>query len=121
LDQKTVAALSERLSPYVRLGNARRETLSLLTLGLISARTTNLSVLAYERTAAASTASTYRRLQRFFQHADPGEDWAAPVVAGLAQLEGPCRLILDRTNWKVGRRRSTCWCWRWRRDGTGWR
>ncbi len=37
MDQKTVAALSERLSPHVELGNARRETLSLLTLGPISA------------------------------------------------------------------------------------
>jgi hypothetical protein len=105
MDQKTVAALAERVSPYVRLGNARRETLSLLVLGLLSARTTNLSVLACERNAAASTASTYRRLQRFFQHAEPGADWAAPVVAGLARLgPGPHRLILDRTNWKIGRR-----------------
>jgi len=104
VDQKTVAALSETLSPHVALGNARRETLSLLTLGMLNARTTNLSVLACERRAAASTASTYRRLQRFFQHADPGEDWAAPVVAGLVGLRGPRTLILDRTNWKVGRR-----------------
>ena len=101
--QKTVAALSERVAPYVELGNDRRETLSQLTLGLVSARTTNLSVLAGERVAAASTASTYRRYQRFFQHADPGEDWAAPVVAALGGLEGPRTLILDRTNWKVGR------------------
>jgi hypothetical protein len=103
LYQKTVAALSERVSPYVPLGNDRRETLSQLTLGLLSARTTNLSVLAAERVASASTASTYRRYQRFFQFADPGEDWAAPVVAALARLEGPRTLILDRTNWKVGR------------------
>jgi hypothetical protein len=105
MDQKTVAALAERVSPYVSLGNARRETLSLLVLGLLSARTTNLSVLACERNAPATTASTYRRLQRFFQHAEPGADWATPVVAGLAGLgAGPHRLILDRTNWKIGRR-----------------
>ena len=105
MDQKTVAALAERVSPFVRLGNARRETLSLLVLGLLSARTTNLSVLACERAAPARTRSTYRRLQRFFQYAEPGADWAAPVVAGLAGLgPGPHRLILDRTNWKIGRR-----------------
>jgi hypothetical protein len=105
MDQKTVAALAERVSSHVSLGNARRETLSLLVLGLLSARTTNLSVLACERDAPATTASTYRRLQRFFQHAEPGADWAAPVVAGLAGLgPGPHRLILDRTNWKIGRR-----------------
>lgn len=102
--QKTVAALAARVAPYVGLSNDRRETLSQLTLGLLSARTTNLSVLAAERVAAASTASTHRRYQRFFQFADPGEDWAAPVVTALAGLEGPRTLILDRTNWKVGRR-----------------
>jgi Transposase DDE domain len=102
--QKTVAALSARVAPYVGLSNDRRETLSQLTLGLLSARTTNLSVLAAERVAAASTASTHRRYQRFFQFADPGEDWAAPVVTALAGIEGPRTLILDRTNWKVGRR-----------------
>jgi len=104
VDQKTIAALSENLSPHVDLSNSRRETLSLLTLAMLSARTTNLSVLACERSASASTASTYRRLQRFFQHADPGEDWAAPVVAALAELKGPVTLILDRTNWKAGRK-----------------
>ena len=60
-------------------------------------------MLAAERVAAASTASTYRRYQRFFQFADPGEDWAAPVVAALGGSAGPRTLILDRTNWKVGR------------------
>ena len=31
-------------------------------------------------------------------------DRAAPVVAGLLQLDGPLTLVLARTNWKVGRR-----------------
>jgi hypothetical protein len=104
VDQKTTAALSERLSPHVSLSNDRRLTLAFLTIGMLSARTTNLSVLASEWTGTALVGSTYRRLQRFFQFADVGEDWAALVVAGLLQLEGPLTLVLDRTNWKVGRR-----------------
>ena len=86
MDQKTVAALAERVSPYVSLGNARRETLSLLVSGMLSARTTNPSVLACERNAPASTASTYRRLQRFFQHAEPGADWAAPPSSSANRI-----------------------------------
>lgn len=70
--QKTVAALSERVAPHVALGNDRRETLGQLTLGLVSARTANLSVLAGERVAAASTASTYRRYQRSSSTPIPG-------------------------------------------------
>jgi hypothetical protein len=102
--QKTVAALSERVAPHVAFGSDRRETLCQLTLGLLSARTTNLSVLAAERVSAAQTASSYRRSQRFFQFADPGDDWAAPLVAMLGGSKGPRTLILYRTNWKVGRR-----------------
>ena len=104
MDQKTATALSERLSPHVSLSKDRRETLAFLTVGMLSARTANLSVLATERPGPALVSSTYRRLQRFFQFAELGEDWAAPVVAGLLRLDGPLTLVLDRTNWKVGRR-----------------
>ena len=104
MDQKTVAALSETLSPHVASGNARRETLSLLTLGMLNARTTNLSVLACERRAAASTASTYRRLQRFFQHVDLGPDWTVTIIARLIGPSGDWTLALDRTSWKIGTR-----------------
>lgn len=104
MDQKTAVALSGRLSPHVSLGNDRRETLAFLILAMLSARTTNLSVLACERPGAVLVSSTYRRLQRFFEFAAPGEDWAAPAAAGLLGLDGPLTLVLDRTNWKVGRR-----------------
>ena len=104
MDQKTAAALAERLSPHVALSNDRRETLAFLAVGMLSARTPNLSVLASERPGSVLVSSTYRRLQRFFQFAAVEEDWAAPVAAGLLRLDGPLTLILDRTNWKVGRR-----------------
>lgn len=103
MDQKTVAALSDRLLPHVALSNDRRETLAFLTVAMLSARAANLSVLASERAGTVQVSSTYRRLQRFFQLAPLGEDWAAPVVAGLLRLDGPLTLVLDRTNWKVGR------------------
>ena len=109
MDRKTAAALAERRSPHVGLSNDRRETLAFLAVGLLSARTPNLSVLASERPGSVRpgsvlVSSTYRRLQRFFRFADLGEDWAAPVLAGLLKLDGPLTLVLDRTNWKVGRR-----------------
>jgi hypothetical protein len=103
LDPKTVAALAEKLSPHVDLSKSRCETLSFLTLAMISARTSNLSILAGERVAAAQPDSTYRRLQRLFQHADLEADWAAPIVTALAGITGPRKLVLDRTNWKTGR------------------
>ena len=47
-------------------------------------------------------ASTYRRLQRFFLHVRLEEDWAAPLLAGVAGGAEKRTLIIDRTNWKVG-------------------
>ena len=50
--------------------------MALLVIGMIGARTVNLAHLACERgSALAELASTYRRLQRFFQHVALAEDW----------------------------------------------
>lgn len=46
MDHRLIAALADRLAPHGPPGKARRETLGLLTAGMISARTTNLSHLA---------------------------------------------------------------------------
>ncbi|MGL5138270.1 MAG: IS4 family transposase [Beijerinckiaceae bacterium] len=98
-----VAALASKLSPHVGLGKTRLETLCLLIVGVISARTVNLSHLASERAGPVRIASTYRRLQRFFQHVKLPEDWAALVIMRLLGLKGSWYLCLDRTNWKIGR------------------
>ncbi len=46
-------------------------------------------------------ASTYRRLQRFFQHVIPDEDWAARLIVTLLGVKGSWTLCLDRTNWQI--------------------
>ena len=71
-----LADLSKLLAPHVPLGKSRLETLCLLVLGVISARTVNLTHIAAERPARAKVASTYRRLQRFFQQVALPEDWS---------------------------------------------
>lgn len=104
LTHKAITALTSTLSPHVPLGKTRLETLSLLIVAMISARTVNLSHLACERAGQVLIASTYRRLQRFFQHVALPEDWSARLVVHLLGLTGPWRLCLDRTNWKIGKR-----------------
>lgn len=104
LTHKAITALASRLSPHVPLSKTRLETLSLLIVAMISARTVNLSHLACERTGSAQIASTYRRLQRFFQHVSLPEDWSARLVVRLLGLTGTWYLCLDRTNWKIGTR-----------------
>ncbi len=104
MSHKTVTALSSRLSPHVSLSKSRLETLSLLIVAMVSARTVNLSHLACERGGSVLIASTYRRLQRFFQHVSLPEDWSARLVVRLLGLTGTWHLCLDRTNWKIGAR-----------------
>jgi hypothetical protein len=101
---RAITALQKTLRPHVDLSKSRLETLCLIVVGMISARTVNLSHLASERPGTARIASTYRRLQRFFQHVRLGRDWSAPLVIRLLGLEGSWRLALDRTQWKIGSR-----------------
>lgn len=96
------AVLMERLSPHITLSKSRLETLVLLITGMIGARTVNLSHIASERGSMVKHASTYRRLQRFFQHVEPGEDWAARLIVALLGVRVPWVLCLDRTNWQIG-------------------
>lgn len=99
---KLNAALAEKLSPHIDLSKSRLETLTLLITGMIGARTVNLSHIASERGSPVKIASTYRRLQRFFQHVTANEDWAARLIVALLGLKGPWLLCLDRTNWQIG-------------------
>jgi Transposase DDE domain len=104
MPHRAITTLQEILRPHVGLSKSRLETLCLIVVGMISARTVNLSHLACERPTTALVASTYRRLQRFFQHVRLGSDWSAPLVIALLGLDGPWRLALDRTQWKLGTR-----------------
>ncbi|NJO37775.1 MAG: transposase [Rhizobiales bacterium] len=101
-----LATLTSLLSPYVELGNHRLQTLCLLISSLVSARTVNLSHLAAERAGEVLVASTYRRLQRFFQYVRPPEDWAAQLIVALSGAQPPWLLCLDRTNWKIGKKEA---------------
>lgn len=104
MTHKAITALTLTLSPHVPLRKTRLETLSLLIVAMISARTVNLSHLACERAGHVLIASTYRRRQRFFQHVLLPEDWSARLVVQLLGVTGPRHLCLDRTNWKIGTR-----------------
>lgn len=97
-------ALVATLLPHLDLGKSRLETLSWLIIGVLVARSVNLSHLASQCDSAAQVASSYRRLQRFFQFVRLEGDWLAPAVVRLLKLKGPWTLCLDRTNWRIGRR-----------------
>jgi Transposase DDE domain len=97
-------ALAAKISRDIGLSNDRRLTLAALLVGLISARTVNLTHLCGAFCGPAKLASNYRRLQRFFQYVRLDADWLARTLVGLLGLAPPYRLCLDRTNWKIGSR-----------------
>jgi len=105
MSHRAHAALQEILRPHVALGKTRLQTLCLMVIGMVSSRTVNLGHIACERPGASvQVASTYRRLQRFFQHVRLGRDWTLPLVAEMLGLTGSWHLALDRTQWKIGKR-----------------
>lgn len=104
--QRAIATLGEIVRPHVGLNKDRVETLGMIVVGMVSAPMVNFSHLASERPGDVQLSSTYRRLQRFFQHVRLEQDWAAPMVAKLCGLKASNRwyLALDRTQWQVGGR-----------------
>ena len=88
MSHQSVTALSQTLRGHVDPGKSRLETLCMLVVGMIGARTVNLGHVATETGRGVLVASTYRRLQRFFQHVRLGPDWAAPIVARLIGSAG---------------------------------
>ena len=104
MSHQAITALSRKLRGHVGLGKSRLETLCMLVVGMVGARTVNLGHIASQEARGVLIASTYRRLQRFFQHVDLGPDWAVPIVARLIGSAGAWTLALDRTNWKIGSR-----------------
>ncbi len=95
--------LTHTLSSHLDLGKSRLETLSWLIIGLVNARTVNLSHLASQCSSSAQVSSSYRRLQRFFQYVTLEGDCLALAVVKLLKLKAPWVLCLDRTNWQIGR------------------
>jgi hypothetical protein len=104
MSHQSVAALARTLRGHVGLGKSRLETLCMLVVGMVGARTVNLTHIASAGARGVQIASTYRRLQRFFQHVDLGPDWAATIIARLIGPSGDWTLALDRTSWKIGTR-----------------
>ena len=104
MSHQAVAALARTLRGHVGLGKSRLETLCMLVVGMIGARTVNLTHIASTGANGVQITSTYRRLQRFFQHVDLGPDWAVTIIARLVGSTGDWTLALDRTSWKIGSR-----------------
>jgi hypothetical protein len=105
LTSTLINALVRKLSPHLCLRKSRLESFCVLISGVLISRTVNLSHLAAGFPGHAEIASNYRRLQRFFEQVRLRDSDLARLIARLARLgQAPWLLVLDRTNWQLGRR-----------------
>lgn len=96
--------LSTSLKEHIDLSDARLETLGWLVRLIIQLGTVSLWRMAAHVDSPALTASTERRLRRFFQHVRFDEALIARLIVHVMGLANtPWELALDRTNWKFGR------------------
>ncbi len=82
----------------------RLRFLAMALIAIISTRTTNLAQLAAVFASGALPESSYKRLQRFFRgFSVPQEQILRFVTRHLPDGDGSWVLLMDRTNWKLGR------------------
>lgn len=90
------------LRPHLPWHGARLRFLALFLVALFRIETVNLDKLASVFANQAQSASSYKRLIRFFRDFAIDFDVIARAVVSWSQLPEPWTLSLDRTNWCFG-------------------
>lgn len=103
MQQQTIQ-LSDALKADFPWQKQRLSFLAMALLSIISTRTVNLARLAAVFASGALPESSYKRLQRFFRGFEVSQEQVLRfVVRHLPQTDGSWVLLIDRTNWKLGR------------------
>lgn len=96
--------LQRMLSQSFNWNKARLSCLAQILQALICARTVNLTQISSFFQSGAKQESSYRRVRRFFSEFSIDITTIIPLVLALFCLKGQLILILDRTNWKWGKK-----------------
>jgi len=99
-----IEPLVKEFKGYLGWHQDRIEGLAYLMIALIKVRTVNLKEVATGFGGKALQESSYRRLQRFFKEVSFDYSLIAHLIVKLLRIEGErWVLILDRTNWSLGK------------------
>ena len=90
------------LRPYLPWHGARLTFLALFLVALFRVKTVNMDKLANVFANQAQSASSYKRLTRFFRDFAIDFDEIARAVVSWTQIPQPWTLSIDRTNWTFG-------------------
>ena len=102
----THATLISLLENHLVMNLARLKCLSQILLALIEVRSANLAKLSGFLPSKATLESRYRRLQRFMKEIHFPPQCLARLLLEIMEVkaEEKLTLILDRTNWKFGKK-----------------
>lgn len=96
--------LQKLLSKTLDWNKARIACLTQILQALICVRTVNLTQISSFFKTSAKSESSYRRVRRFFSKFHFDRTVIIPILLALFSLKKELILILDRTNWKWGKR-----------------
>ena len=91
------------LSLYFSGNKARVVCMTNILIGLMKSATTNLHKVSGNMPGSVKTKSKYRRIQRFFEHVTLDWEKLASYIVKQISFNSKFILILDRTNWKLGK------------------
>ena len=97
-----ISRIQSALRPHLPWHGARLTFLALFLVALFRVESVNLDKLSSVFANRAQSASSYKRLTRFFRGFAVDFDAIARAVVGWSQIPQPWTLSLDRTNWTFG-------------------
>ena len=101
---KQISELQAILSYFLNWNKARIACLTQIIQGLFRVRTVNLTQIAEAFQTETKTSSSYRRIQRFFKVFSFDMSFIVILISKLFIMEEKNVLIMDRTNWKWGKK-----------------
>jgi len=103
---KSFKEISGNLKNGLSINSQRADLLSLLMMAIIFYQTVNLSMPSKHLKTKTKQASCYKRLQRFIKEIALDQGQVAKMMLALAgvTVNQKLKLILDRTNWKFGKK-----------------
>ena len=102
---KQIAQIFTKFSLFFPWNKSRLDCFSKMLVALLKVNTVNLAKIAVVLGGKAKLESNYRRLRRFFVLFKLNYDQIAKCIVSLCSHITPtCVLVVDRTNWKFGKR-----------------
>lgn len=99
-----ISELQTILFHFLNWNKARVSCLLQIVQGLFLVRTVNLTQISETFKCSAKHESCYRRIQRFFKSFSFDMSFIVILVSKLFMLDEKFILIMDRTNWKWGKK-----------------